>query len=68
MIGALTVTRVMFWHTLDGIYLQVFRHFPLAHVARLNRPSQLGVLHYTRLRMEGHSGPYPLPVDDMGPW
>ena len=29
---------------------------------------QVGVLYYPRLRMEGLSGPYPLPVDDMGPW
>ena len=27
---------------------------------------QLGILHDSRLRMDGLSGSYPLPVDDMG--
>ena len=29
---------------------------------------QLGVFHYSRLRMEGDLWAYPLPLDDMGPW
>ena len=28
---------------------------------------QLGVFHYSRLRMEGDLWAYPLPLDDMGP-
>ncbi|SRR5260221_6632749 len=27
---------------------------------------QLGIPHYSRLRMEGHSGSYPLSLDNMG--
>ena len=55
----------MLWHAVNGLYLRVLDHFP--HVTQLNPSSQLGVRHHTRLRMEGHSRPYTLPMDDMGP-